>query len=402
MHSAPLRIAIVSVFGSALICPVISVSKPPQPAAAPVGCTALAATGSALLATPGVKSANSQIIAAAGANVAYCQVNILYGMNPDQNINIRVGLPLNSVDGGTGGVQGAWNGRTQGIGGGGCSGSLAVNGPVNTRYVGSGSDAGHSGGDCEPGVNLDGTYNYQFINDFIRNGMKQQILLSKAVTNTYYAEKPAYNYWNGCSTGGRQGYVLAQELPDELDGVLANAPAIYWTRFQTAQMWGQIAMKDLTGGVISAAKLNQATASAVAACDGNDGVVDGWIDDPRTCSFSAQANVCGTPTAPASNCLTPAEALAIDKIWDGPRNAKGNKVWFGLDRGTSIPALNGNNPFALGVTQFHWDEHDRTFDWKTVTMDEYPQVAEDGSRNIADVTDTFGDLHEFEKSAASC
>ena len=78
---------------------------------------------------------------------------MLYGTNPDQNINVRVGLPLNSLDGGTGGVQGAWNGRTQGIGGGGCSGSLAVNGPVNTGYVGSGNDTGHSGGDCEPGVN---------------------------------------------------------------------------------------------------------------------------------------------------------------------------------------------------------------------------------------------------------
>ena len=80
----------------------------------------------------------SQIIAAVGTNAAYCQVNILYGENPDQNINIRVGLPLNSVDGGTGGVQGAWNGRTQGIGGGGCSGSLGVNGPVNTRLCGIG------------------------------------------------------------------------------------------------------------------------------------------------------------------------------------------------------------------------------------------------------------------------
>ena len=399
MHVAPLRIAVLSLLGSALICPAVSTAKPPKPPApVPVACTSLAAPGSDLLATPGVKSATSVITPAAGQNVAYCQVNILYGGNPDQNINVRVGLPLNSVDGGTGGVEGAWNGRTQGIGGGGCSGSLAVNAPVNTRYVGSGSDAGHTGGNCEPGVNDDGTYNYQFINDFIRNGMKQQILLSKAVTNTYYAQAPAYNYWNGCSTGGRQGYVLAQELPKELDGILANAPAIYWTRFQTAQMWGQIVMKDLVGGPITAAKLNQATASAVAACDGNDGVTDGWIDDPRTCSFSAQANVCGTPTAPAANCLTPAEALAIDKIWDGPRNAKGTKVWYGLDRGTALTGLNGTNPFALGVTQFHWDEHDKTFDWKTVSMDEYPQVAEDGSRNIADVTDTFGDLKEYEKS----
>jgi len=205
MRFAPLRIAIVSLFGSALICPAFSAAKPPKPPSpVPVACASLAAAGSDLLATPGVKSATSVITPAAGNNVAYCQVNILYGENPNQNINVRVGLPLNSADGGTGGVQGAWNGRTQGIGGGGCSGSLAVNGPVNTGYVGSGSDAGHTGGDCEPGVNLDGTYNYQFINDFIRNGMKQQILLSKAVTSTYYAQEAAYNYWNGCSTGGRQ------------------------------------------------------------------------------------------------------------------------------------------------------------------------------------------------------
>src|ERR1044071_3978689 len=210
-------------------------APPPPP---PVRCTELATNpANGLVGNPVVESVNSVIIPAAGANASYCQVNILYGTNPNQNINIRVGLPLNSLDGGTGGVQGAWNGRTQGIGGGGCSGSLIVNAPVNAGYVGSGNDTGHTGGDCEPGVNTDGTYNLQFINDFIRNGMKQQILFSKAIAKTYYAMRPAYNYWNGCSTGGRQGYVLAQELPNELDGILANAPAIYWTRFQTAQMW---------------------------------------------------------------------------------------------------------------------------------------------------------------------
>jgi len=383
---------------AALHAPAHAADKHPKapPPPEPVRCIDLATDPhNGLFGAPGVKSVNSQIIAASGANVSYCQVNILYGENDNQNINIRVGLPLNSVDGGTGGMQGAWNGRTQGIGGGGCAGSLAVNAPVNAGYAGSGNDTGHAGGDCEPGVNLDGTYNLQFINDFIRNGMKKQVLFSKAVARTYYAQKPAYNYWNGCSTGGRQGYVLAQELPGELDGILANAPAIYWTRFQTAQMWGQIAMRDLLGAPISAAKLNQASASAVTACDANDGVTDGIIDDPRTCTFSAQANVCGTPTAPASNCLTLQEADAIDRIWDGPRNPRGSKVWFGLDRGTSLPALNGTSPFFLGVTQFHWDEHNRTFDWTTVSADEYAQVAQDGSRNIADVTDTFGDLDAF-------
>jgi len=369
--------------------------KPPK---GPVACGQLATDPAlGLVGNRDIKSVNSVIIAASGQNRAYCQVNVLYGTSPEQNINIRVGLPLNSLDGGTAGVQGAWNGRTQGIGGGGCSGSLAVNAPVNAGYVGSGTDTGHAGGDCEPGVNEDGTYNLQFINDFIRNGIEQQVLLSKSIARTYYGMAPAYNYWNGCSTGGRQGYLLAQELGTELEGILASAPAIYWTRFQTAQMWGQVLMNEVLGAPIAAAKLNQATASAVQACDAADGVTDGVIDDPRTCHWSATANVCGTPTAPTANCLTPAEAQVIDRIWDGPRNAAGGRIWFGLDRGTSLTGLNGTSPFALGVTQFHWNEHDRTFDWRTVSADEYPQVAEDGSRNIADVTDTFGDLDVFQK-----
>ncbi len=189
--------------------------RPPPP----VPCAELATDpANGLLGDPAVKSVSSVIIAASGPNVSYCQVNLLYGTSPEQNINIRVGLPLNSADGGTGGVEGAWNGRTQGIGGGGCAGSLNVNAPVNAGYVGSGTDTGHTGGNCEPGVNEDGTYNFQFIQDFIRNAIKQQVLFSKSIARTYYAEKPAYNYWNGCSTGGRQGYLLAQELGKELDG----------------------------------------------------------------------------------------------------------------------------------------------------------------------------------------
>lgn len=368
---------------------------PPPPE--PLSCGQLAGPGGGLVGTAGIKNVVAAVIPAAGSNASHCQVDILYGESPEQNINVRVGLPLNSRDGGVGGVQGAWNGRTQGIGGGGCSGSLNVLAPVNAGYVGSGNDTGHAGGSCEPGVNADGSYNLQFINDFIRNGMKQQILLSKAVANTYYARRPSYNYWNGCSTGGRQGYVLAQELAGELDGVLANAPAMYWTRFQTAQMWGQIVMKDLVGGPIAGAKLTQATASAVAACDGADGVVDGVIDEPRACTFSAAANICGAPTAPAANCLTSAEAQAIDMIWDGPRNADGHRIWFGLDRGTNINSLNGTTPFALGTTQLRWNTADPAFDWRTVTIDGYAEVAQQGSRNIADVTDTFGNLDQFRR-----
>ncbi len=364
------------------------------PAMAAPNCTALT---NGLAGNSGIKSATSMVVPAAGRNTGYCQVNLLYGTNPNQNIHIRVGLPLNSVDGGSGGVQGAWNGRTEGLGGGGCAGNLNVTPAVNGGYVGSGTDLGHSGGNCEPGVNADGTYNMQFIQDFIRNAIEQQVIWAKKLANDYYGEKPAYNYWNGCSTGGRQGYLLAQEMPDALNGILADSPAIYWTRFQTAQMWGEIVMKQLVGHPIAVAKLAQAQKSAVAACDAADGLKDGIIDDPRSCHFSAKANICGSLTAPAQNCLTANEAAAIDKIWDGPRNARGQKIWFGLDRGSDFRFLDGPFAFPLGVTQFRWDEHNRNFDWQTVTMTGYAKVAQDGSRNIADVTDTVGPLDEFKK-----
>lgn len=372
----------------------------------PIGLPACAAPNCAQLAdsvagNPAIKSATSAIVPASESNAAYCRVQLRYGTNPDQNINIVIALPLSAADGGKGGVQGAWNGRTQGLGGGGCGGNILKppfgdpSPTVNAGYVASGNDLGHTGGDCGPAVNADGTYNMQFIQDFIRNGIKQQVLWSKALAKTYYGAAPRYNYWNGCSTGGRQGYLLAQELGEELEGILAGDPAMYWTRFQTAQMWGQIAMRELVGGPIAAAKLEQVRASAIATCDAEDGITDGVIDDPRTCRFSAKANVCGNPTAAHTNCLTQAEASAVDTIWDGPRNTRGNRIWFGLDRGTDFRALNGADPFILGVLQFQWDEHSRNFDWRSVSIKGYAEVAQHGSRNIADVTDTAQPLDLF-------
>lgn len=141
----------------------------------------------------------------------------------------------------------------------------------------------------------------------------------------------------------------------------------------------------------------------MAACDAKDGVTDGIIDDPRSCHFSAKANICGAPGAPATNCLTEQEAAAIDLIWDGPRNAKGDKIWFGLDRGTDFVGpfpgfgLDGPTPFFLGVIQFQWNEHNLNFNWQTVPLSGYAQVAQDGSRNIADITDTFAPLGGFKK-----
>ena len=190
------------------------------------------------------------------STVNYCLVQLVYGTNPNQNITIYVGLPLSPADNGSGGLVGAWNGRTEGLGGGVCIGNTNVVAAVDAGYVGSGTDGGHgpSGDSCNPGVQSLGVYDLQFIEDFFRNGIKAEILWSKLIAATYYGQKPLYNYWNGCSTGGRQGYLLAQELGDELDGILASAPAMYWTRFITAEMWGQIVEQQLLGTTVSEAK----------------------------------------------------------------------------------------------------------------------------------------------------
>ena len=326
--------------------------------------------------------------------VAYCLVVLSYSSEKTaiqaQNITIYVGLPLNSTDGGITGstvdppwnfktVQGNWNGRTEGIGGGVCAGNTNVTAAVVAGFVGSGTDGGHGGNNassplleepytdtplddpsntCQPGVvliNGKAEVNVQFINDFFTNAPGQEIIWSKKVATLYYGMKPLYNYWSGCSTGGHQGMDLAQNFAGEVQGILASAPAMYWTRFATAQQWGQIAMYDIAHEVIAAGKLKAVQNAAIAACDRNDGVADGIIDDPRTCTFNANANVCGQPTAPAApNCLTPTEAECgqCHVGWPAQRFRQENSGSQSIAAPTSH-FWDGNAPFF--PTTFGWD-----------------------------------------------
>jgi hypothetical protein len=181
-------------------------------------------------------------------------------------------------------------------------------------------------------------------------------------------------------------------------------------------------MYDIANEVIPGNKLAHVQTAAIAACDGNDGVIDGIIDDPRTCTFNANTNVCGAPNAPTTStssvqdCLTQAEADAVNLMWDGPRNDVGNRIWFPIDRGTDFSFWDGNVPFSLAPVQFGWDLENPAYYaagsfpssypgyWGNVALDaslqalvtgavtNYPAVAQAGSKNVADLTDTFGDL----------
>jgi feruloyl esterase len=65
--------------------------------------------------------------------------------------------------------------------------------------------------------------------------------------------------------------------------------------------------------------------AAIAKCDLDDGVRDGLISNPTACHFDAREAVC--KTAQQSDCLSPAQADAIRKVYDGPRNSKGEKLY---------------------------------------------------------------------------
>jgi hypothetical protein len=338
--------------------------------------------GAGLVGHPQLSAASATLVPAAGNNRAYCQVNITVSneSGPDagylpgqsESIRVRVGLPVNSSDGGAGGVQGAWNGKQQDLGGGGYAGGVGgVTGATNAGYVGSSTDTGHDGSVTPGGsfaLNPDNTLNWGLIKDFAQDGIHAQLVWGTALAKMYYGMAPTRRYWNGCSTGGRQGHQQAQSFPKDYDGILAGAPAFNWDRFIPSELWPHVVMRQELGGPISSAKLSAVSNAAIAACDALDGITDGIVQEPRRCTYDARSFICtGGPSDPA-NCLTAAEAAAVNKIWNGPVNASGEKIWFGLERGTPLNGLAGTNPFSIAVDHFrYWIHQDATFDWRTVT-----------------------------------
>ena len=209
-------------------------------------------------------------------------------------------------------------------------------------------------------------------------------VLSKKLITAYYGQGSLkYSYWNGCSTGGRQGLMMAQRYPGDYDGVVAGSSAIHWDKFQAYQIWPQMVMRIEAGGPIAPAKLNAATNASVAACDLLDGVKDGLIRDPRDCGFDAADLICKPGTA-TPTCLTAGEARAINQIWAGAKSTKGELLWYGIKegapmvgklnvRGKRAQALaNPEAPFEISVEQpKYWVYLDPAWDWHSLTYENY-------------------------------
>jgi hypothetical protein len=84
-----------------------------------------------------------------------------------------------------------------------------------------------------------GNVNWQLLQNFAATSLDDMTHLAKQVVEKFYGKAPKYSYWNGCSTGGRQGMIHAQCYPKNYNGVLSAAPAINWASFLVTEMWGR-------------------------------------------------------------------------------------------------------------------------------------------------------------------
>jgi pimeloyl-ACP methyl ester carboxylesterase len=266
-----------------------------------------------------------------------------------------------------------WNGRFRGNGGGGYVGGNpnSLRGPAAQGFATGATDTGHEGGSGSFALDANGRLNWQLIRDNAHLGIHQMTVVGKALTQAYYGKPPRYSYFVGGSTGGRQGLMEAQRYPDDYDGIVSGCPAINWHKFIPAILWPQVVMVDAKN-FVSKAKLDAATAAAIAACDEADGVKDGVIEDPFRCTWDPKELV---GTRIGEETFTAADADVIRKIWEGPRGKDGRFLWYGLERGADMFALAGTTgtplkgrPFSIPEEWFRYFLlQDPKWDWTTLT-----------------------------------
>ncbi|MDM0000938.1 tannase/feruloyl esterase family alpha/beta hydrolase [Variovorax sp. J22P240] len=330
----------------------------------------------------GTASANTPV-----ATSDVCVVKLLVGPgkpgpadapSTSQGIGIEIWLPSESkwnqrihVKGGGGWAGGVHTSLTALAGiSGGTSGAPAATAMVEGA-VSASTDTGHAntvnGGSFA--MNPDGSINTVLWNDFAQRGIHEMAVKTKALTQAYYGTAAKRAYWNGFSTGGRQGHMEAQANPADFDGILAGAPAINWTKFITAELYPQIVyQRDLGGVPLTSAQAAALGNAAINACDTVGNRHLGYIPDPFQCRYDPTQDlnvICASSggNAPSGDCVTQVQAVAMNKIWYGQTadgsapspstdngtalEPQGAQRWYGLTRGTNTSGLGGPTPFTI-------------------------------------------------------
>ena len=282
---------------------------------------------------PGLYANNGGVTA---TNLTYCNVTITYTpVDRVQKTTVQVLLPLEK-----------WNGRMQGLGGGGWSAGLYDGGypgmvaAVAQGYAAVATNGGWNSSKPEDwALSSPGKVDMKGVEHFASTSLNDLAIIGKSVIRSFYGTPPKYSYWSGCSQGGRQGFMLAQKYPKAFDGIVASAPAINWGYLMVAGFWAQMMQHEM-GHYIEPCEISALTTAAVKACDGNDGVIDGLISDPDSCHFDPYTLL--NTTAKCFGSKNP--TITRDATF------LANTAWTGLKTSNQSFLHDGNNHEAVLVT----------------------------------------------------
>jgi len=256
---------------------------------------------------------------------ARCVVKGIARPTSDSEIHFEVWLP---ADG--------WNGKYQQVGNGGWAGAIPAAGmiePLRRGYATAGTDDGHSGG---LGANWAIGHPEKLI-DFGYRAVHETNLQAQVLIRAFYGKDASLNYFAGCSDGGREALMEAQRYPEDFTGIIAGAPANFWSHLFAGFLWNEQTLLKDPASRIPPAKLPAIQKAVLAQCDALDGVKDGLIEDPRACHFNPRELLC--KGSDAEDCLTAPQAEALAKIYAGPTNSRtGARIFPGYPPGTeSVP-----------------------------------------------------------------
>jgi feruloyl esterase len=249
----------------------------------------------------------------------------------------------------------AWNSRFLFQGGGGTNGELGdavgtiqpgMPVAVQGGYAVISTDTGH-----DNALNLDPArqgniafgHDYQARVEYSEAALDSVATVGKAIASAYYERRPAYNYFAGCSNGGREGMVFAQRFPAQFDGILAESPAFAVPKAAIAeandvQAFSQLARQMQPGTpetpdtarAFSDSDFNLVADAISESCDALDGLADGMVQDFQRCTTARvkpalDKRLC--QGAKADGCLASAQVEALIRSLNGPHNAKGEALY---------------------------------------------------------------------------
>jgi Tannase and feruloyl esterase len=389
---------------SILFCPVllIGATLAPPPAFAQKSCESLAML---TLANATITSATSVAAGAfkpaAGPGIpapneplpAFCRVAGTARPTADSEIRFEVWLPASG-----------WNGKFEQVGNGGFAGTIPQSSmaePLLQGYATAATDDGHVGG-------TDGSWalgHPEKLIDFGYRAVHETSVQAKAIARAFYGKEPSRSYFVGCSDGGREALMEAQRFPGDFIGIVAGAPANYWTHLLAGAIWDEQALRIDPASYVPPAKLPATQNAALAACDALDGVKDGVIADPRRCHFDPAVIQCKDADGP--DCLTAPQVATVRKIYAGPKNPRtGAQIFPGFSPGTeAVPGnwslwISGNSAAQPTVQDFFGNTFfadmvfdDPKWDFRSFNFDGDVKTTDDKVASILNSTDP--DLSKF-------